>query len=160
NARILALVDCYDALTTNRPYRSPMERDQVIQFFQREAGRSYDPKVVQAFVDHLEEIEGVGKAVVLDPADIWGIREIPSPTNAKLRPLEKVQPTVTYGRALNAGPEVQRELYSVFEFVRADFQCLTPQEVFSFMGHRLEALIRFDAGVFYAADLTQGIVNA
>src|SRR5262245_6805354 len=103
NARILALVDCYDALTTNRPYRSPMEREQVIQFFQREAGRSYDPKVVQTFVEHLEEIEAAGKAVVLDATDIWGIREIVSPTNANLRPLEKVQPTVTYGRALNAG---------------------------------------------------------
>jgi diguanylate cyclase (GGDEF)-like protein/putative nucleotidyltransferase with HDIG domain len=160
NARILALVDCYDALTTNRPYRSPMERDQVIQFFQREAGRSYDPRVVQTFVDHLEEMEAAGKAVVLDATDIWGIREIATPANANLRPLEKVQPTVTYGRALNAGPEVQRELYSVFEFVRADFECLTPQEVFSFMGRRLENLIRFDAGVFYAADLTQGIVSA
>src|SRR5262249_15562402 len=70
NARILALVDCYDALTTNRPYRAPMEREQVVQFFQREAGRSYDPNVVQVFIDHLEEMETAGKAVVVANTDL------------------------------------------------------------------------------------------
>jgi diguanylate cyclase (GGDEF)-like protein/putative nucleotidyltransferase with HDIG domain len=159
NARILSLVDCYDALTTNRPYRSPMERDQVIQFFQREAGRSYDPNIVKVFIDNLEEIEAAGKAVVIGNLDIWGIRETTEP-KANVRPLEKVQPILTYGKALNAAPEIQRELYSVFEFARADFQCLTPAEIFSFMGRRLETLIRFDAGAFFAADLTQGIVSA
>jgi diguanylate cyclase (GGDEF)-like protein/putative nucleotidyltransferase with HDIG domain len=160
NARILALVDCYDALTTNRPYRAPMERPQLVQFFQREAGRSYDPHVVQVFIEHLDEMEAAGQAVVLGDTDIWGLAETPTPIGANVRPLEKVQPTITYGKALNAGPEIQRELYSVFEFVRADFQCLTPAEIFSFMGRRLDALIRFDAGVFYAADLTQGVVTA
>src|SRR5206468_3910867 len=38
SARILSLVDCYDALTTNRPYRSPMPRLQIIDLFQRESG--------------------------------------------------------------------------------------------------------------------------
>jgi len=160
NARILSLVDCYDALTTNRPYRSPMERDQVVQFFQREAARSYDPQIVQVFIDHLQEIEAAGNAVALETTDIWGIRETVSQTSSNVRPLEKVQPTVTYGKALNASADLQRELYSVFEFVRADFQCLTPQEIFAFMGRRLNAVIRFDVGVFYAADLTHGVVVA
>jgi len=160
NARILALVDCYDALTTNRPYRSPMEREQVIQFFLREAGRSYDPNIVQVFIDHLEEMEAAGKAVDLGHTDVWGLKETPSTTKPNVRPLEKVQPIVTYGKALSAGPDIQRELYSVFEFARADFQCVTSAEIFAFMGRRLEALIRFDAGAFYAADLSQGVVTA
>jgi len=77
-----------------------------------------------------------------------------------VRPLEKVQPTLTYGKALNAGPDIQRELYSVFEFARADFQCVTTSEIFSFMGRRLDALIRFDAAAFFSADLRQGVVTA
>ncbi len=39
-ARILSLVDCYDALTTNRPYRVPMSRIQLVEFFQRESGHA------------------------------------------------------------------------------------------------------------------------
>ena len=74
SARILALVDCYDALTTNRPYRSPMERTKIIEFFQREAGRAYDPIVVQTFIKHIEDIEAAGKNVVIKTADMWGIK--------------------------------------------------------------------------------------
>ncbi|PYS16341.1 MAG: hypothetical protein DMG15_02515 [Acidobacteria bacterium] len=159
NARILALVDCYDALTTNRPYRSPMARGEVIEFFRRESGRSYDPAVVQAFIDNLEELETAGKAVVVQTGDLWGIKEN-STASTDGRKLEKAQPTLAYSKALNAAPEIQRELYSVFEFARADFQCLRPIEIFSFMGRKLEGLIDFDAAVFYEADLTRGVVTA
>src|SRR2546427_1106667 len=160
NARILSLVDCYDALTTNRPYRSPMSRGEVIEFFRRESGRAYDPAVVQTFIDHLEEIEEAGKSVVVPTGGIWGINENSTASTGTGRKLEKAQPTLAYSKALNAGPEVQRELYSVFEFARADFQCLRPAEIFSFMGGKLQALVGFDAAVFYEADLTRGVVVA
>src|SRR5207253_4684651 len=75
NARILALVDCYDALTTNRPYRLPMARGEVIEFFRRESGRAYDPTVVKTFIDHLEKIETAGRSVVIETGDVWGIKE-------------------------------------------------------------------------------------
>ena len=158
SARILSLVDCYDALTTNRPYRSPMARQEVVEFFRRESGRAYDPSVAQVFIDHLEEIESAGKSVVVEVSDVWGIKEPPSTGNT--RKLEKVQPTLAYGRALNTEPSIQRELYSVFEFARADFECLKPSEIFSFMGGKLHCLINFDAAVFYEADLSRGIIRA
>jgi diguanylate cyclase (GGDEF)-like protein/putative nucleotidyltransferase with HDIG domain len=159
-ARILSLVDCYDALTTNRPYRSPMARAEVVEFFRRESGRAYDPTVVQAFIDNLAEIEAAGRLLPVQATDVWGINESPPTVAAGGRKLEKVQPTLVYGKALSAGPEIQRELYSVFEFARADFQCLKPIEIFSFMGRKLEGLVEFDAAVFYEADLTRGIITA
>jgi len=135
-----------------------MAREEVIEFFRRESGRAYDPAVVQAFVDNLEPIEAAGKAVIVETTDVWGLKEITTAGNT--RKLEKVQPTVAYGKALNTAPEIQRELFSVFEFARADFQCLKPVEIFSFMGAKLEGLISFDAAVFYEADLTEGVVRA
>jgi diguanylate cyclase (GGDEF)-like protein/putative nucleotidyltransferase with HDIG domain len=160
SARILALVDCYDALTTNRPYRSPMEREKVIEFFQREAGRSYDPAVVQTFITNIGEIEVAGKAAVIDNSDIWGIKGTYKSPAPNIRPLEQAQPTITYGKALNADPNTQRELFSVFEFARGDFHYLSSTEVFSFMGRRLQNLVGFDIAVFYAADLTAGTIKA
>jgi len=160
NARILSLVDCYDALTTNRPYRSPMPREELIKFFKREAGRSYDPRVVDIFLQHLEQIEVSGRIPMPESADIWGIRETPVQMPTGLRPLERVEPTVNYKKALSGDAEVQRELYSIFEFVRADFLSLSSTDVFSFMGRRLESLIAFDAGAFYEADLHSGVVTA
>jgi diguanylate cyclase (GGDEF)-like protein/putative nucleotidyltransferase with HDIG domain len=158
-ARILALVDCYDALTTNRPYRAPMDREKVIELFRRESGRAYDPTVVQTFIENIQQIEAAGKAVVVEKTDLWGIKE-PDKRSAAVRPLEKVQPVLSYSKALNADAVIQRELYSVFEFAQADFHCLTATEIFSFMGRRLSNLIGFDTAVFYSASLEEGAIAA
>jgi diguanylate cyclase (GGDEF)-like protein/putative nucleotidyltransferase with HDIG domain len=160
SARILSLVDCYDALTTNRPYRSPMNRQQVVEFFEREAGRAYDPAIVRAFTENIEQIESAGKTVVLTRNDIWGISGNDDRGTSTTRPLEKVQPIISFGRALKADPEIQRELFLVFEFVRGEFGCLSKEEIFSFIGERLKNLVRFDVAVFYAADLTSGTLIA
>ena len=159
-ARILSLVDCYDALTTNRPYRSPMQREEVITFFQRESGKSYDPNIVATFLANLPRLEQAGREVVVDDADLWGIREQVVKQPVGLRPLEKVQPIVTYGKALRGSAQSQRDLFAVFEFARADIQFLSAGDVLLFMGSKLKDLIPFDAGAFYVADLENGCVVA
>ena len=49
-ARILSVVDCYDALTSDRPYRPAMTADQAIEILSQRRGKMYDPLVVDAFV--------------------------------------------------------------------------------------------------------------
>jgi putative nucleotidyltransferase with HDIG domain len=49
-ARILAVVDCYDALTSDRPYRPRLPRDEALQILIDRRGTIYDPRVVDAFV--------------------------------------------------------------------------------------------------------------
>ena len=109
-------------------------------------------RISEQHIDNLEQIEAAGKALVVESGDLWGIKES-SNGSANGRKLEKVQPTLTYSKALLARPEIQHELYSIFEFARADFQSLRPIKIFSFMGRKLEHLIDFDAAVFYEADL-------
>jgi len=152
-ARILSVADCYDALTTNRPYRSPMQREEVITFFQRESGKAYDPDVIATFIANLSLLEEAGKTVVVDDGDLWGIRAQMVKETQSLRPLEKVQPIITYGKALRGDAESQRNLFAVFEFARADIQFMAEKDVMLFMGSKLANLIPFDAGVFYIADL-------
>src|SRR5207237_6379213 len=54
----------------------------------------------------------------------------------------------------------QRELYSIFEFARADFECLSHRDVYSFVGTKLSTLVDFDIAVFYKADLIAGQIIA
>jgi putative nucleotidyltransferase with HDIG domain len=55
-ARILAVVDCYDALTSDRPYRPRMsERDAIAILIQRR-GSMYDPLVVDTFLANIERL--------------------------------------------------------------------------------------------------------
>jgi len=54
-ARILAVADTFDAMITNRPYREAMTFDRVIDELKREAGAQFDPYIVDAFVNLLNE---------------------------------------------------------------------------------------------------------
>jgi diguanylate cyclase (GGDEF)-like protein/putative nucleotidyltransferase with HDIG domain len=56
-ARILAAVDCLDALASDRNYRRAMPLDQALEHVRREAGKSFDPKVVDALAEHYRDIE-------------------------------------------------------------------------------------------------------
>jgi HD-GYP domain-containing protein (c-di-GMP phosphodiesterase class II) len=49
-ARMVAVADCFDAVTTTRPYRKAEERRQALNILLAGAGRGYDPRVVRTFV--------------------------------------------------------------------------------------------------------------
>lgn len=48
-ARIIAIADTFDAMTTDRPYQDRMEPDEVLSKIIQWAGSKYDPKIVKAF---------------------------------------------------------------------------------------------------------------
>ena len=48
-SRILAVVDCFDALTSDRPYRPRMEDSEALKILSERSGTMYDPRVVDAF---------------------------------------------------------------------------------------------------------------
>jgi HD-GYP domain-containing protein (c-di-GMP phosphodiesterase class II) len=50
-ARIIHVSDAYDAMTTDRPYRSGMSHDRAISILREFAGRQFDPRVVEVFTN-------------------------------------------------------------------------------------------------------------
>ncbi|HBS55462.1 MAG TPA: HD family phosphohydrolase [Stenotrophomonas sp.] len=52
-ARILTVVDAYDAMTSARPYRQAMEHDAVLRILDEQAGGLIDPYVLRRFRDML-----------------------------------------------------------------------------------------------------------
>jgi hypothetical protein len=49
-ARILSVVDCFDALTSDRPYRNKLPDAEALAFLKARAGSMYDPLIVATFV--------------------------------------------------------------------------------------------------------------
>ena len=49
SARIMALVDVYDALRARRPYKEPFSHERALTIIEEENGRLFDPRLVQAF---------------------------------------------------------------------------------------------------------------
>lgn len=55
SARIFAVVDVWDALTSDRPYRNAWSVEKTLQYIEDNAGVLFDPKVVKAFLKLLKE---------------------------------------------------------------------------------------------------------
>src|SRR5690606_27536202 len=66
-ARILAVVDRFDALTSNRPSHRALSEAAAIEELQREAGHAFDPYVVDVFVERLPELEAEAQRLQIGP---------------------------------------------------------------------------------------------
>jgi diguanylate cyclase (GGDEF)-like protein len=61
-ARIIAICDAYDAMTSTRPYRAAMSREVALDELRRCAGTQFDPAVVEAFTAELKSGAGAAAA--------------------------------------------------------------------------------------------------
>ena len=55
SARIFAVADVYDALTSDRPYRKAWPKEKALAYIREEAGKQFDPEVVEAFLKLMAE---------------------------------------------------------------------------------------------------------
>ncbi|HXF73036.1 MAG TPA: HD-GYP domain-containing protein [Actinomycetota bacterium] len=68
-ARLVSVVDCFDAVTSKRPYRAAEERRQALALLQAGAGRGFDPRLVRAFL-RLMGLFPVGSLVQLSTGEV------------------------------------------------------------------------------------------
>ena len=55
--RIMAIVDVYDALTSERPYKKAFTSDEAIEMIRKDAGVQFDPVIAEVFCDLKDELE-------------------------------------------------------------------------------------------------------
>jgi HD-GYP domain-containing protein (c-di-GMP phosphodiesterase class II) len=55
-ARVLAIVDCYDALTSDRPYRRALSHDCAVGMIDERRETMYDPQIVDAFLRIVQRV--------------------------------------------------------------------------------------------------------
>ena len=101
-ARILSVVDCYDALTSDRPYRPRYSREYSEQVLRERRGVMYDPWVVDGFLTIIDGLERT------EPSE-FGKGDTASSTRPGLAPaqLEVISATTAEDREFN---ELRREL--------------------------------------------------
>ena len=56
-ARIFAVIDVYDALTSDRPYRDAWTREKTLEYIQDNAGSHFDPMIVDVFLKVIAEFD-------------------------------------------------------------------------------------------------------
>ena len=97
-ARILSVVDCFDALTSDRPYRRRMSNADALAILQERRGKMYDPNIVDTFVRAYERIMpdtesiahpvsrtlGAARAPRIEPSDVASASPVEAATSEVL----------------------------------------------------------------------------
>ncbi len=67
HARIFAVADCYDAMTSDRPYRKGMPKKKVLNILKQNSGKQFDPQVIDIFLK-MRAVEELAKPDDLEKA--------------------------------------------------------------------------------------------
>jgi diguanylate cyclase (GGDEF)-like protein/putative nucleotidyltransferase with HDIG domain len=128
-ARILAAVDCLDALSSERQYRRAMPLSQAIEHVTSEAGKSFDPRVVGVLANCYAELERMTSA---EPARDSG-------QAGEAAPADYLASIAAAGL----------EAHTLFEFMRELGASLNLDETLSVLALRLKRLCPYDCVAIY-----------
>jgi response regulator RpfG family c-di-GMP phosphodiesterase len=59
SARLAAIIDVFDALSSKRPYKEPFPPEQVVAMMQEGAGTHFDPELLSLFIGRIEEMREI-----------------------------------------------------------------------------------------------------
>ena len=59
SARITALIDVYDALISERPYKKPMTHEEAVTIISGQGGKQFDPDIVESFMNVSDQIRNI-----------------------------------------------------------------------------------------------------
>jgi diguanylate cyclase (GGDEF)-like protein len=139
-ARILSVVDYFDALITERPHQRAVGVDIALALLGEESGKALDPRVVEAFIS-------LFPALATDADAISG----PSPT--RLKSVEPSRPG-----ALGVFHDItlaHREFYALYEIAQAMGSSLGVSDTMALIASKLSNLVPFSCcALFLRADET------
>ena len=149
-ARILSVVDCFDALTSERPYRRAISPDEAMKYLEGESGRSYDPRVVKGIVRRYRELEEAVNGSITAKS----LFEVISKVNQAVAPSAGFAelPNDTEVRAasfLASIVSARQEAQLLFELAQTLGNSLSLRETLSVVAVRLKQMIPYDSVVFY-----------
>ncbi len=149
-ARILTVVDCYEALTTNRPHRPRYTRDQALDLMRGEQGRTFDPVLLEVFLDIIDSLEVALPALSARPVSLLGVET--NSTDRLFEPGFGPTPRTPTEKALRDIAAAQREVLSLYEISLTLGSTLKLSEVLPIVAAKLENIANFTTLVIYLAE--------
>jgi putative nucleotidyltransferase with HDIG domain len=134
-ARILSVVDCFDALTSDRPYRPRLTTDEAFEIIQERRGTMYDPLVVDTFIRSYPEISPLAMQAGQEARTIFASEAVIGTTDAAVsRPLRKIRENASEAALLQICSQQIAKAPNVkdaFEIVAQCLRQLMPATVYS-----------------------------
>ena len=145
-ARILSVVDCFDALTSDRPYRPRLADADAIRILHQRRGTMYDPLIVDAFISAHAEIARAEVDQEPQPAERLARASIEEPSVVSADPLENITAS-------------SEEMLILYDLARS-LTGLRPDSVMQVVFGHLRRVVPISVCVFYEYDPTTDMLTA
>jgi len=144
-ARILTIVDYYDAVTTERPYHKALSQEGAIGLMKHESGKALDPALVTAFIELLPAL----------------IAEAAAEERKANRPVQTVEPVLSGSPATGLVPErvsqnafenialAHREIYALYEIAQAMGTSLGVADTMALISSKLTNIMPWSASALF-----------
>lgn len=149
-ARILTVVDCYEALTTNRPHRPRFSREQALEMMRGEEARTFDPALLEVFLDIIDSLEDNLPALSARPVSLLGVEPLAADRRLELSFIQA--PRTPTEKALRDIAAAQREVLSLYEISQTLGSTLKLSEVLPIVAAKLENIANFTTLVIFLAE--------
>ena len=156
-ARIISVVDCFDSVREDRPFRRGMTLDEATALIRRGAGIHFDPTVVEQFIKHLPRFD----------AEIARLGLQHQPANYSTEPpiqLSEVDINQTRERgsyvAYDQIKKAHREVYALYEIARTFGTSLDVEHTLEILVDKVGHVVPFDTCIVYFYDEQKGYATA
>jgi diguanylate cyclase (GGDEF)-like protein/putative nucleotidyltransferase with HDIG domain len=150
-ARILSVVDCLDALASDRQYRRALPLEQALQKVMEEAGKAFDPAVVAVLARRFPELERMAQAAranskALPPMHIQGGHAPAAGFESTDSAAPRLKMRCDFLESIAAA---RQEVQALFELAQDLGNSLSLDETLSVLAVRLRRMIPCDAMAIY-----------
>jgi diguanylate cyclase (GGDEF)-like protein len=155
-ARIISVVDFYDATRCDRPYRVGMTREASLELLHKMAESSFDPRIVDLFVQHVERFDQlIGEQDIQEQVRS---EEVTDQTDA--RPDAGLAADFLGARDHTSGfrsiTEAQREVFALHEIAQTIGSSLNLNDTVALVASKLQAIVPSDTCIIFVVDEKSG----
>ncbi len=139
-ARILSLVDYFDAVTSDRPYQRRVTIEAALELLRRESGKALDPKVVETFIRLYPALAADAEASEQQPQRLTRVDS----SLALVPPAQPAGETAGQSsRVLHDIALAHREIYALYEIAQAMGSSLGVADTMALIASKLSNLVPF-----------------
>ncbi|MGE5815426.1 MAG: diguanylate cyclase [Acidobacteriota bacterium] len=152
-ARILSVVDYFDALMAERPYHKAMTQASAIGLLKQEAAKGLDPVIVEKFVEMLPQLQQEANTLEQQTVRRLSLEAEPSES----RPATGLSPEPTQQKK-NVFEDIalaHREIYALYEIAQAMGTSLGVSDTMALIAAKLANLVPFSCCALFLYDETR-----
>ena len=159
-ARIMSVVDCFDSVREDRPFRRGMSSDEAIALLRRGMRTLFDPKIVELFIENLPRFEA---EIALRGLEQLALSHDPHVSFDPILVAESHGGVIGDTASFMAYDQIRnahREVYALYEIASTFGSSLEIEDTLAILVDKVAHIVPFDTCVVYVYDEVKGYATS